>query len=68
MSSGSSVREVVGERVSDVIVDEAAKAGCELIVMGTHGRRGVSRVALGSDAENVLRSSSIPVLLVRSAS
>lgn len=68
VSSGSSVREVVGERVSDVIVDEATKAGCELIVMGTHGRRGVSRVALGSDAENVLRSSSIPVLLVRSAS
>ncbi|MDQ7954824.1 MAG: universal stress protein [Pseudomonadota bacterium] len=67
VSSGSSVREVVHERVSEVIVDEATKAGCELIVMGTHGRRGVSRVALGSDAENVLRTSSIPVLLVRSA-
>jgi len=34
-------------------------------VIGTHGRRGVSRAMLGSDAENVMRSSPVPVLLVR---
>jgi len=33
--------------------------------MGTHGRRGLSRLALGSDADRVARSSPVPVLLVR---
>ncbi|MCU4119931.1 universal stress protein [Variovorax sp. N23] len=66
--SDISLREVVQERIAGVIVDEAGKAGCDLIVMGTHGRRGIGRVALGSDAENVLRTSPVPVLLVRSAS
>jgi nucleotide-binding universal stress UspA family protein len=65
--SDTSLREVVQERIAGVIVDEAGKAGCDLIVMGTHGRRGIGRVALGSDAENVLRTSPVPVLLVRSA-
>ncbi|SFQ60205.1 Nucleotide-binding universal stress protein, UspA family [Variovorax sp. OK605] len=53
-------------RVADVIVDEAGKHNCDLVVMGTHGRRGFSRLALGSDAERVVRSSTVPVLLVRS--
>jgi nucleotide-binding universal stress UspA family protein len=52
-------------RVADVVVEEAAKSGCDLIVMGTHGRRGFSRLALGSDADLVVRSSPVPVLLVR---
>jgi nucleotide-binding universal stress UspA family protein len=52
-------------RVCDMILEEARQSGAELIVMGTHGRRGLSRVALGSDAELVLRESSVPVLLVR---
>jgi nucleotide-binding universal stress UspA family protein len=37
----------------------------ELIIMGTHGRRGVRRVVLGSDAEQVVRTATVPVLLVR---
>jgi nucleotide-binding universal stress UspA family protein len=37
----------------------------DLIVMGTHGRRGMSRLAMGSDAELVVRSTPVPVLLVR---
>lgn len=53
------------ERVADTIVAEAQDAGCDLVVMGTHGRRGFSRVMLGSDAELVLRHCPIPVLLVR---
>jgi len=36
-----------------------------LIVIGTHGRRGVRRALLGSDAESVVRESTLPVLLVR---
>ena len=61
----SILREVTQGRIADVVVDEARTAGCDLIVMGTHGRRGVSRMALGSDADLVVRSSPVPVLLVR---
>lgn len=53
------------ERVADTIVDEARSARCELIVMGTHGRRGFSRLMLGSDAERVLHACPVPVLLIR---
>ena len=53
------------QRVCDVIVGEAKKWRADLIVMGTHGRRGVTRVLLGSDAEGVLRNTPVPVLLVR---
>lgn len=52
-------------RVCDTIVQEAGDCGAELIVMGTHGRRGLRRAALGSDAELVVRNSPVPVLLVR---
>lgn len=54
-----------GMRVCDVILREAQGAGAELIIMGTHGRRGLRRLTLGSDAELVLRESPVPVLLVR---
>jgi nucleotide-binding universal stress UspA family protein len=37
----------------------------DLIVMGTHGRRGLARLALGSDAEQVIRAATVPVMLVR---
>jgi len=59
------VRELKGGRVADAIVDEAKESGCDLIAIGTHGRRGMSRVLLGSDAERVLRQAGVPVLLVR---
>lgn len=58
-------REVVEGRVAEVIVDEAEKSGSDLIVMGTHGRRGINRMVLGSEAELVARLSPTPVLLVR---
>ncbi|HEY7996068.1 MAG TPA: universal stress protein [Steroidobacteraceae bacterium] len=51
-------------RVADVIVSEAKRWRADLIVMGTHGRRGVKRALLGSDAELVVRYSPVPVLLV----
>jgi nucleotide-binding universal stress UspA family protein len=51
---------------ADLIVAQAREWPADLIVMGTHGRRGLLRVALGSDAEQVLRAATVPVLLVRS--
>lgn len=54
-----------GQPVSEAILREAKRAKVDLIVMGTHGRRGLNRLLLGSDAERVLRESSIPVLLTR---
>ena len=53
---------------ADAILQEAKSAGCDLIVIGTHGRRGFRRALLGSDAESVLRESPVPVLLVRAPS
>ena len=57
--------ETFGGRVSDVILEEAKASNAELIVIGTHGRRGIGRLVMGSDAEQVLRQSPVPVLLVR---
>ena len=59
------LRENLVGRVADAILNEARKWRADLIVMGTHGRRGISHMLLGSDAEGVLRSSPVPVLLVR---
>lgn len=61
----SELLETIGARASDCIVAAASKWPADLIVMGTHGRRGVRRLALGSDAEMVLRSAPVPVLMVR---
>jgi len=59
------MRETIGGPAADAIVREARKWGADLIVLGTHGRRGVRRLVLGSDAEQVVRTSRVPVLLVR---
>jgi len=52
-------------RVCDVVIKEATDWKADLIVIGTHGRRGAGRFFLGSDAEQVLRLATVPVLLVR---
>ena len=49
----------------DLINQAAKELGADLIVMGTHGRRGVTRVLMGSVAETVVRSAPCPVLTVR---
>jgi nucleotide-binding universal stress UspA family protein len=54
-----------GQRVDGRIVQEAAAWPADLIVLGTHGRRGPERLILGSVAEGVARRSEVPVLLVR---
>jgi len=53
---------IEGSPVSDIL-DYARN--CDLVVMGTHGRAGVSRVLLGSVAERVVRQAPVPVLTVR---
>lgn len=57
--------ETMGVRAADEIVREAKEWKADLIVLGTHGRRGLKRIAMGSDAELVLRMSPVPVLMVR---
>jgi nucleotide-binding universal stress UspA family protein len=57
--------EIVGGPAAGEIVSQAKKLRADLIVIGTHGRRGLKRLALGSDAEQVVRNSPVPVLLVR---
>lgn len=52
-------------RVADLIQREAAEWPADLVVIGTHGRRGFSHLMLGSVAEGVTRSAQTPVLLVR---
>lgn len=54
-----------GERVSELIAAQATRLGADLIVLGTHGRRGVDRLLIGSDAEQLARIAPVPVLLVR---
>jgi nucleotide-binding universal stress UspA family protein len=51
----------------DVILDTTKARECDLIVIGTHGRHGLSRALLGSVAERVVRSSLVPVLTVHPA-
>ena len=50
---------------ADAIIDTAKSKGCDLIVMASHGRRGIARVLLGSQAVNVLTHSTVPVLICR---
>jgi nucleotide-binding universal stress UspA family protein len=57
--------ETVGYAVADVIIEQAKKCRADLIVLGTHGRRGITRLVMGSDAEGVVRGTRVPVLLVR---
>ena len=59
--------ETVGHRVAELILKHAKKWRADVIVLGTHGRRGLSRLLMGSDAEMVVREAPVPVLLVRSA-
>jgi nucleotide-binding universal stress UspA family protein len=59
--------ETLQGRVADVIVQEARAWQAALIVVGTHGRRGLSHLFLGSVAEGVVRIAPVPVLLIRAA-
>ena len=51
--------------VHEQVIAEAQASNADLIVIGTHGRRGIGRWVMGSSAEHILRMSPVPVLLVR---
>lgn len=55
----------ISEDVADCLLRSAQRNGVDLVVMGTHGRRGVRRMMTGSVAERFLRFSCCPVLVVR---
>jgi len=57
--------EANGVVVGEQVLQAAANWAADLIVCGTHGRRGLRRIVMGSDAEYIVRQSPVPVLLVR---
>ena len=65
MGAEINLLEAHGKRIASIIVEEAERWPADLIVIGTHGRSGFSRVLFGSVAEGVVRTAHIPVLLIR---
>ena len=65
LEANALVVEMYGRSVAETILAQANKRKADVIVLGTHGRRGLRRLVLGSDAEAVLHESAVPVLLVR---
>ena len=59
------VLEATDKRVAELIASGAETFGADLIVVGTHGRRGVDRFLVGSVAENLMRIANISLLMVR---
>ena len=49
----------------EAIVEHATEQGCDLLVMGSHGRSGLASIFLGSEMQDVLKHTTIPVLVVR---
>jgi nucleotide-binding universal stress UspA family protein len=65
IKSGINVEiHATGGRPADSILDYSEKNSVDLIIMGTHGRSGIARWALGSVADKVIRNSKVPVLMV----
>jgi len=56
-----------GKRLGEVVAEAAGLWNADLIVVGSHGRRGLGRVLLGSGAEQILRQAEVPVLVIRGA-
>jgi len=72
VKKAASVRGVVAQAltvksdvVSDAVLNAAKKHQCDLIVMASHGRKGIKRLLLGSETQHVLTHSSIPVLVLK---
>jgi len=57
--------EALGAEAGERIIEQASAWPADLIVCGTHGRRGVRRILMGSDAEYILRHSRVPLLMIR---
>ena len=61
----SNAHSVEGLHPWEAILDHAKAQGCDLVVMASHGRRGMSALLLGSETQKVLTHSILPVLVVR---
>ncbi len=66
-AKGVSVKAITvkSDLVGDAIIAAAKKHKCDLIVMASHGRRGIKRLLLGSETQQVLTHSHVPVLVLR---
>ena len=66
-AKGVKVKAVVakGDIVSDALIAAAKKYKADLIVMASHGRRGIKRLLLGSETQQVLTHATVPVLVLR---
>ena len=66
-AAGVNAKAVIArsDLVANAILSAAKKNRCDLIVMASHGRKGLSRILLGSETQQVLTHSSIPVLVLR---
>ena len=64
---GVTAKAVVAQSdlVAESIMSAATKHGCDLVVMASHGRKGIKRVLLGSETQHVLTHSTVPVLVLR---
>lgn len=56
---------VRSDLVAESIISAAKKHKCDLVVMASHGRKGIKRVLLGSETQHVLTHTSVPVLVLR---
>ena len=65
VEAAGAVVEAGGRRIGETIAEEASQRAVDLIVVGTHGHRGLSRIFIGSVAEAVVRSADVPVTVVR---
>jgi nucleotide-binding universal stress UspA family protein len=65
LRSESVMLETLSDNTGELLIQQASQWPADLIAMGTHGRRGLGRLVMGSTAEYVLRHTSIPLLLVR---
>ena len=57
--------DLPAQRLGETVATEAREWGADLIVVGTHGRKGIGRVFLGSGAEQIIRLAPVPILVVR---
>jgi nucleotide-binding universal stress UspA family protein len=57
--------DLPAQRLGETVATEAREWGADLIVVGTHGRKGIGRVFLGSGAEQIIRLAPVPILVIR---
>ena len=67
LAEGVSAKAVVArsDLVAEAVIAAAKKHKCDLIVMASHGRKGIKRILLGSETQHVLTHSTVPVLVLR---